>query len=385
MAEGFLRRNVFQLAGAAAFLRSRVAAAQQPQTGQEPPARPQRRTGFGGNPETFPIAGERPTVAVINGNDRRKNAYQAFLAIDKQLQPKLKNKKYALIKPNNVNTVNQLASTHVDAMRGIIDYLAERFKGTVVIAEAAAGDTHQGYENFKYAQLVSEYPRQQVKLIDLNEEAKFERIALLDADLHIVPVRLAARLMDPDAFVICSAMLKTHNTVIASLSVKNMVLGAPLHQAPKETPRWNDKRKYHVGLRQTHYNMLVTAQKLAPNWGATLIDGYEGMEGNGPNSGVPVPSRIAIASTDYIAADRLGAEAMSIDPEWLGYLKYCGALGIGQYDLSKIEVIGAALADVKKQYRMHPDIDRELKWMGPMTELPFNLGWTTPLSHHKLA
>ena len=98
-----------------------------------------------------------------------------------------------------------------------------------------------------------------MQLIDLNDEGKFERIAVLDADLHIVPIRLAARLVDPDAFVISSAMLKTHNTAIATLSIKNMVLGAPLHQAAKETTRWNEKRKFHVGLRLTHYNMLLTA------------------------------------------------------------------------------------------------------------------------------
>src|SRR4029079_5545521 len=181
------------------------------------------------------------------------------------------------IKPNNVNTVNQLAATHVDALRGILDYLALRFKGPVVIAESSAGESHQAFENFKYTRLAGEYPRQKVSLIDLNEEAKFERIALLDPDLHMVPVRLAARLLDPEAFVISSSMLKTHNTVIASLSVKNMVLGAPLHQAPKETPRWNEKRKYHVGLRQTHYNMMLTAQKMQPHWGLALVDGFEGM------------------------------------------------------------------------------------------------------------
>jgi len=251
-----------------------------------------------------------------------------------------------------------------------------------VIAESSAGETWQAYENFKYARVVPEYPKQQVKLVDLNEEARFERIALLDADLHPVPVRLAARLLDPEAFVICSCMLKTHNTVIASMSIKNMVLGAPLHQAPNETPRWNEKRKYHVGLRQTHYNMALTVQKMQPNWGATLIDGFEGMEGNGPNSGTPVASRIAIASPDYIAADRVGAEVMGLDPEWLGYLKYCGQLGLGQYDLTKIDVVGAPIASVQRPYQMHQDVQRELMWQGPMTELPFNLGWTTPLSEY---
>jgi uncharacterized protein (DUF362 family) len=339
------------------------------------------RGGFNqGNPEPFPALDRRATVAITQGDDRRKNTYNALMAIDKDLQPKLKQRKYVIIKPNFVNTQNQLAASHVDGVRGILDYLDERFSGTVVIAESSNGVTQQGFDNFKYTALPAEYKKKQLQLIDLNAEAKFERIAVLDADLHIVPVRLAARLLDPDAFVISSAMLKTHNTAVASLSIKNMVLGAPLHYAPGENSRWNDKRKFHVGLRQTHYNMLLTAQRLAPSWGASVIDGYEGMEGNGPASGTPVPSRIALASTDFVATDRTAAECMGIDPEWLGYVKYCGEMGLGQFDPAKIDVIGAKVADVKKAYRMHPDIDKELKWQGPMTELPFNLGWVTP--HH---
>ena len=333
---------------------------------------------MGGNPEPFPELERRATVALAHGDDRRKNVYDALMAVDKDLQPKLRTRKYVVIKPNFVNTVNQLAGSHADAMRGILDYLSERFKGPVVIAESSAGNTVQGYENFKFTALPSEYKKQQLQLIDLNAEAKFERITVLDKDLHIVPMRIAARLVDPEAFVISSAMLKTHNTAIASLSIKNMVLGAPLHNAPNETTRWNEKRKFHVGLRMTHYNMLLTAQRLAPSWGASVIDGYEGMEGNGPNSGTPVPSRLAIASADFVAADRIGAECMGIDPEWMGYVKYCGELQLGQFDERKIDVIGAKVADVKQAYRMHPDIDRELEWKGPMTELPFNLGWITP-------
>jgi uncharacterized protein (DUF362 family) len=379
MANGVNRRSIFQLAGAAALLRSRLAGAQQPPTpAQQPPAAPRRAFSFGGNPESFPVPERRSTVAIAQGDERRKNVYTALKSIDKELQAKMQGKKYVVIKPNFVNTTNQLAASHPDAMRGILDYLSESFKGPVVIAESSAGNTKDGYANFKYSALASEYRKQQLKLIDLNDEATFERVALLDSDLHIVPCRIAARLVDPEAFVISSGMLKTHNTVIASLSIKNMVLGAPLHQATGESPFWSDKRKFHVGLRQTHYNMMVTAQRL--NWGASLIDGSEGMEGNGPNSGTPVPSRIALASVDYVAADRVAAETMGIDPEWLGYVKYCGDLGLGQFDGTKIDVIGAKVADVKKSYRMHPDIERELQWRGPLKELPFNLGWVQAMS-----
>jgi len=49
----------------------------------------------------------------------------------------------------------------------------------------------------------------------------------------------------------------------------------------------SDKRKFHVGIRAGNYNMYLGAQMMKPNWGVGLIDGFEGMEGNGPVSGTP--------------------------------------------------------------------------------------------------
>jgi uncharacterized protein (DUF362 family) len=316
----------------------------------------------------------RSTVAIVKGDVRRQMVHDALNAIDHQIRPVIQRKKYVIVKVNNVSTTNQLAATHADTIWGILDYLQPRYKMPVTIVESSAGETMEGFQNFGYAKLARDSAARNVSLVDLNEEARYQTIPLIDYDLHLQPVRLAARLLDPDAYIICAGVLKTHNTVVATLSVKNMVLGAPLHQAPKETPRWNDKRKYHTGIRQTHYNMLLTAQKLRPYWGVALLDGYEGMEGNGPASGTPVPSRIAIASTDFIAADRVGVECMGINPAWPGYLNYCGQLGLGNYDIGKIDVIGEKIAAVQKKYQMHADIERELQWMGEMKDIPVKLG-----------
>lgn len=316
----------------------------------------------------------RSTVSLIHGETRRKNVSEALAAIDEQILPVLKTKKYVVIKPNLVSTVNPLAATNASALMGIMDYLAPRFKGPVMIAESSAGNTLEGYDNFHYQNVVREFATRKVSLLDLNQEGKYVVCPVVDEDLHPTPVRLAARLVDPDAYVICSGILKTHNVVVATLSVKNMCLGAPLRSAPKERPNWNDKRKYHGGVRQTHLGIMLTAQRLAPHWGVTVIDGYEGMEGNGPASGTPVASRVALASTDYIAADRVGIECMGVKPEWIGYLQYCSSAGLGQYDLSRIDVRGAKIAEVRKEYRLHRDLERELKWMGPMEEIPEKLG-----------
>ena len=376
MSRSYTRRNIFQMAGVAAatMLGSRIVPAQQPKIDQE------AMKGFmRTNSEPFPALAKRSTVAIVQGDNRRKMIYESLLAIDEQIRPVLKTKKSVVIKPNNVSTNIQLAATHADTLRGILDYLAPRFKGPVYFAESSAGNTMEGFENFKYTQVAAEHRSQKVGLVDLNEEARYVVLPLIDFDMHVVPVHLAARLLDPDAFVISAAMLKTHNMAIATLSMKNMVLGAPLHQGPKDTKRWNDKRRYHVGIRQSLYNFFLTAQKMQPYWGLAVIDGYEGMEGNGPSMGTPVASRIAIASTDFIAADRVGAEAMGIDPNWLGWLKYSGEVGLGQWDLSKIDIRGPQIATVQKKYRLHADVDRMLKWMGPMEEMPPNLGWVRPV------
>lgn len=321
-----------------------------------------------------PASARRPVVSISNGSGRRQNICEALVAIEDQILPVLKTRKHVIIKPNIVSTRNQLASTHVDALHGILDFLAPRFKGPVIIAESSAGYTTEGYENFGYRGVVSEHKPRDVSLVDLNEEGKYVTHSILNGDLHMVPVRLAARLADPEAYVICSAILKTHNTVVATLSLKNMALGAPLHSARKESSRWNDKRLYHGGVRQTHVDIALTIQKLQPFLGLAVLDGWEGMEGNGPGSGTLVPSKIAIASTDFVAADRVGVEAMGIDPDWIGYMRFCAEAGLGESDLAKIDVRGAKLAEVSRKYRMHDDIERELRWMGPMKELPEKLG-----------
>ncbi|HEY5481288.1 MAG TPA: DUF362 domain-containing protein [Verrucomicrobiae bacterium] len=325
-------------------------------------------------PQAASPPGRRSVVAVSNGASRRQNIAEALLAIEDQIMPVLKTKKHVVIKPNIVSTNNQLASTHLDSLHGILDFLAPRFKGPVIIAESSADYTTEGYNNFGYVKLAPEHKPLAVSLVDLNEEGKFQTHLILNGDLHLVPVRLAARLLDPDAYIICAAMLKTHNTVVATLSLKNMALGAPLHSPRKESRRWNDKRVYHGGVRQTHVDIALTAQRLQPFWGATVLDGWEGMEGNGPTEGHLVSSRLAIASTDYVAADRVGLEVMGINPEWVGYLGFCAGAGLGQSSLPNIEIRGTKLAAVTKKYQMHGDLERELRWQGPMKEIPEKLG-----------
>ena len=320
-----------------------------------------------------PYAGT-PTVALVSGNDRAQNILRALWAIDDQIQPILKTKKSVLIKPNVVvsDAPDVPACTHADALRGILEYIARAgFQGPVVIAEAGANYTTAGFRNYGYPAVVDEYSGSSaitsLDLIDLNEEGWYLIQQVVDANLHVQPIRVAARLFDPDAFIICAAVMKTHDRVVATMSVKNMAMGAPLHATNGEGWwTWSDKPKMHDTYRLANLNIYQMAKELKRYWGVAVIDGYEGMEGNGPASGTAVPSRVAIASTDFVAADRVGVECMGINPDWVGYLNYAWKLGLGQYDLGKINLVGgAALASVKRNYRLHDQVAGELEWMRP--------------------
>jgi uncharacterized protein (DUF362 family) len=371
----FSRRKVFQLAGAAALAQPRLFSFQQ--------MAPNRLAGDLPLPdyESFPENNLRPTVSLVHGDSRRKNVHDALVAIDSDIAPKLKMKKYVIIKPNIVSAraKGALSASDADELHGIIDYLEPRFKGPVMIAESSAGDTLQMYEVLQYKKLVDEHKSMKVSLVDLNRDPNVKVMPVIDYNLHVVPIRLAGRLFDPDAFIISAGIMKTHNVAVATLTIKNLTLGAPLHYVPGDKTKFNDKRKMHAGIRQTNYLMYLLAKEMKPYWGAAVIDGYEGMEGNGPGAGTPVPSRIAIASTDYVAADRVAVEAMGIDPSYLGYLNFLGAAGFGQYDLAKITVNGPPISSVQKKYQLHVDIERELQWQGPMLDLPPNLGWNRPI------
>jgi uncharacterized protein (DUF362 family) len=373
------RRSFFARAGAIATAQGLALRAQQ-KPPVDPGATPQdpRMASGEAAAKLFQYSDRRAKVSIIKGENRRKNITDALVAIDDQIRPILRTRKYVLIKPNGSDPSRQLISTTADTVHGILDYLAPRFKGPVVVAEVSGMPAKQATSELGWGKIFAEHKPLDITFEVPNEqENKYELLYGMDYDMHLIPIRMASRILDHDAFAISSAVMKTHNMVVATMTIKNMVLGAAMTPPPGGEKRpWaeSDKRKFHVGIRAGNYNIYLGAKMMLPNWGVGIVDGFEGMEGNGPVSGTPVPSRIALASTDFLAADRVGLECMGIDASWPGYLNYAYQGGVGQYDLAKIDVVGAKIADVQKKYRLHADVDRMLEWRGPMRDLPPNLG-----------
>ena len=96
-----------------------------------------------------------------------------------------------------------------------------------------------------------------------------------------------------------------------------------------------------------------------------MIDGYDGMEGNGPTLGKAVDHRVWVVSSDWLAADRLAVELMGIDFANVGYLNFCADAGLGQADLKKIEVLGEPVARHVKTYKLADNIEAQMIWKKP--------------------
>lgn len=90
------------------------------------------------------------------------------------------------------------------------------------------------------------------------------------------------------------------------------------------------------------------------------------MEGNGPVSGSAIEHRVCVASTNWFSADRVGVKLMGVDFAKVGYLNYCAQTGLGDPDLSKIEIVGESISDHIKSYKLSDNIDSQLVWMQPV-------------------
>ena len=287
-------------------------------------------------------------VSLIKGNDRRDIVYQALKKIEDQILPSIGNKNI-LIKPNFVVTNRQLAATHVDAVRAILDFLEPHYKKQILIGESTISEegTFDGYKNYGYLPLETEY---NVKLIDLNHQPWQYRYVFGQGH-RPTPIRIISTFLNPDLYIISAAKMKTHDRAVTTLSLKNVLLGAPLNDYTK-----NDKRLTHAAYNFSreallHYNMFHLAQEIYPDLG--VIDGFVAMEGNGPVGGTPVDARVALASMDPLAMDILATKIMGFDPGQIMYLTAMAEAGMGQGDLNKIEVLGTPPAQC--QYHFKPN------------------------------
>jgi len=299
-------------------------------------------------------------VALVHGDSRADNVFQALKLIERQIRDGIAKKKRVVVKPNLVVVDRQLAATHVECLEGVLEFLRPFVEEEILIAETPAnGPAAEAYDNYGFHALAKNH---RIRFLDLDAEP-FRIRYLVNERHHPTPVRLSEILLDPEVFLVSTAALKTHDRAVVTLGLKNAAVGAILKDSGY---RWGpgsigntDKPVVHGGPKNEgiHYNLFDLAADLHPD--LTVLDGFEGMEHNGPISGTPVDHRVAVASADWLAADRVGVELMGVDFQKVRYLTFCARAGWGQAGLDRIDVLGERIADLARPYRLHDNIEEQ--------------------------
>ena len=283
------------------------------------------------------------TVSLLKGESRYDLVFRSLKAIENEILASIRGKKI-LLKPNVVLSKCELCCTHPDAVRAVLDFLAPHVKDRITIGESGNQNTEEGFRNYGYYRFEKDY---NVKIVDLNHDTFQYRYCLgLENKPH--PIRIISSFLDKDTYIISVARMKTHNYVLITLSLKNVLLAAPLNDYEQ-----NDKGFMHMAPAALndlcHYNMFHLAQDVWPD--LAVIDGYEGMEGKGPAWGTPIMSKVVLASRDPLAADIIGTTIMGFDPKRVNYLMAMSEAGMGQGDFGKIKLIGTPLDKCLMKYK----------------------------------
>ena len=337
-------------------------------------------------------------VSLVKGNGRKENIKKALKLIKKDLEG-IKSKKNILIKPNLTALSNPYANTHADAIRAIIEFLYENFPSTkknrITSGEGSGSayfnntSTTKVFKNFGYDQLEKEYKNVHLEIFDDCKDFFTIPIRNVVSDSK---VRIAKRVRDFD-YIISVGVPKTHNYGIATFGIKNMMgvikqedkvlihgLKSDIECQVKTLfdiipPSWISKARrtlpnkllnmlfmiypnYRKSIKAIHYNLLSLAKAVYPD--LVVLDGFTGMEEDGPIDGKPVKLRAAVASADALKADGVGARIIGFEPEDIGYLYHINKEGLGDYSLKGL--VGDRIDAATIKFKPHGTYKIQKKW-----------------------
>ena len=325
-------------------------------------------------------------VALVKGDERRQNILKALELIEDQINFGER----IVVKPNMVSVTKPLSGTHAEALDAVLEFIRQRTDRKIVVAEGSAyADSMKGFELYGLAEVAKHYG---ARLVELNRDQWVE-VEVVDRDLQPIKLRFARTVAESDCRISLTPM-KTHDAVIITLSLKNLVMGSLISQGvahldrlshrlshwvrPRDAlyPRgmgWvvkhilrSDKVTMHQTYPTLNYNLFLIARAFPAH--LAILDGFTGMEGEGPTQGKPVDLRLALASTDFIAADSIGSRIMGFDPMEVGYLHHAMAGGLGEGALDRIRILGERLEDCIRPFEPHPNYLRQRQWPRPEVE-----------------
>ncbi len=134
--------------------------------------------------------------------------------------------------------------------------------------------------------------------------------------------------------------MKTHHWAGATLAMKNLfgVVPGGVYGWPKNVLHW-------AGINEC----IADLHNLFPRQ-FCLVDGIEGMEGNGPILGSAKSSKVIVGGAHPPSVDATCCRIMQIDPAEVGYLNLVGQPIVKQ--------IGETVSSSQSRFRLLPELEK---------------------------
>jgi uncharacterized protein (DUF362 family)/NAD-dependent dihydropyrimidine dehydrogenase PreA subunit len=234
--------------------------------------------------------------------------------------------KRILIKPNllRASEAKEGIVTHPAVLRAVVEKVETMDPASIVVGD------NPGL--FGYGENEESF-----KITGLMEAAKgyYQNIGndsqKVDFNADCMPtVSLSRIVLDAD-IIISLPKFKTHGLTVITGAIKNSYGFLPGAQ----------KANLHkaAGSPERFHEVIVNVFRLrVPD--LFILDAVVGMEGNGPASPDLRSIGLILASSNAVALDSVMAMMMGCDPGRLHFLQKAKEAGLGDYDLSTIQVIG---------------------------------------------
>ena len=174
------------------------------------------------------------------------------------------------------------------------------------------------------------------------EEDEFLPVELPEAQI-LKRAHVPRTILEADVFINLPVM-KIHSLAVITMAIKN------LHGVISDY----DKLFTH------HYREAALARKLTDllrirRIDLNVLDGLVAQEADHAAEGKPVEMGLILASHDAVALDAVAGAVAGLNLEEVDTTRLAGEAGLGEADLSRIEVLGEPVAAVRRPF-LKPDI-----------------------------
>ncbi len=313
-------------------------------------------------PTSIAPTAARPVVSIVKIKDGKiAMAVEEAIELLGGIESVTAGKERIMLKPNLVSN-GPRSTTKPEVVRALAALMKQAGK-TVSIGEgSAAADGFNYKDGVVYRLKTAEKLNAMQQFIfdslgytELARDLDIPLINLHSGDMVEVDVpnglayqKLTLHRTLTDIDLLCSVpMMKTHTLATVTLGLKNLIGLYPgtIYQTVRAGVHDHAAAAGSPGIAYEILDM-VRANKL----GLVVVDGSTAMEGDGPSDGILVPMNVIIAGTNPLATDMVAANTMGFAPDEVPTFVWANKVGMQPNRLDDIEIRGAAIADVKRQF-----------------------------------